>query len=457
MKKKRYILGILFYVICILGLNLLLSFIVRHNKKDLEFIELKLNYKTQLQDTVQVFWGETEEFVEESSQTIFCSSGNLKFQIPTYISYLRIDLGTQPDKKEVTDIIISYRKWNEKFNLFQKQNFLYSNDIVHLEEIQNGAKLETIGQDPYCVFYLGYLTGLKRIQEKQINEKVLFICSCLDLIAVCLFIFRRKVKFIWKVFLKNRKMIWKLACNDFKTKYAGSYFGIFWAFVQPIITITLYWFVFEVGLKNSKVGETPFAIWLIAGLVPWFFHSDVVTNVTNCFIEYSYLVKKIRFPVGILPPVKMISAMFVHLFFLIILLLIYLGFGYEFKFSLFWLLYFSCCIGIYSLAISSITSILYVFFKDVGQIISIILQIFMWITPILWNLETLNIRYIWIFQLNPMYYIVNGYRQIMFGTPKLLSYRFLMTSFQFWAVCIVCLTIGYKLFYRLKPHFADVL
>ena len=85
---------------------------------------------------------------------------------------MRIDLGTQPDKKEVTDIIISYRKWNEKFNLFQKQNFLYSNDIVHLEEIQNGAKLETIGQDPYCVFYLGYLTGLKRIQEKQINEKV---------------------------------------------------------------------------------------------------------------------------------------------------------------------------------------------------------------------------------------------------------------------------------------------
>lgn len=177
-----------------MALNLLVCFIVQNNKKDLEFIELKLNYKAQLQDTIQVFWGETEEFIEENSQTIFSCSGILRFQIPTYISYLRIDLGTQPDKKEVTDIIISYKEWNEEFNLFQKQNFLYSNDIVHLEEIENGARLETIGQDPYCVFYLGDMIGLKKIQEKKVNEKALFICSCLDLIAICLFKCLKKMK-----------------------------------------------------------------------------------------------------------------------------------------------------------------------------------------------------------------------------------------------------------------------
>ena len=77
---------------------------------------------------------------------------------------------------------------------------------------------------------------------------------------------------------QNRKLIWKLAINDFKTRYAGSYLGIFWAFVPPVITVLLYWFVFGVVMPNRATNirgdmELPYILWLIVGIVPWFFFS----------------------------------------------------------------------------------------------------------------------------------------------------------------------------------------
>ena len=93
--------------------------------------------------------------------------------------------------------------------------------------------------------------------------------------------------------IQNRKMILKLAKNDFKTKYAGSYFGIFWAFVPPIVTILLYWFVFQIGFRSEPVGDYPFVLWLTAGLVPWFYFSDAWNGGTASLLEYSYLVKKV--------------------------------------------------------------------------------------------------------------------------------------------------------------------
>ena len=92
--------------------------------------------------------------------------------------------------------------------------------------------------------------------------------------------------------LDNRRMIWKLSKNDFKTKYAGSYFGILWAFVQPIVTIMIYVIIFQFGFKAAPSAEGyPYALTLTSGIIPWFFFSEALLNATNCFREYSYLVK----------------------------------------------------------------------------------------------------------------------------------------------------------------------
>ena len=116
---------------------------------------------------------------------------------------------------------------------------------------------------------------------------------------------------IFGILKNNRKLIFSLAKNDFKTRFAGSYLGIFWAFVQPVVTILVYWFVFQVGFRNGTVDEFPFVLWLTAGLVPWFYFSEALMGATNSLLEYSYLVKKVVFNIDILPVIKVLSALFV--------------------------------------------------------------------------------------------------------------------------------------------------
>ena len=120
----------------------------------------------------------------------------------------------------------------------------------------------------------------------------------------------------------NKGLILSLSKNDFKTKYAGSYLGIVWAFIQPVVTIMVYWFVFTVGLKAGDMAEYPFVLYLISGIVPWFFFQDALNGGTNALMEYNYLVKKVVFKISILPIVKVFSALFVHVFFVAFALVI---------------------------------------------------------------------------------------------------------------------------------------
>lgn len=92
--------------------------------------------------------------------------------------------------------------------------------------------------------------------------------------------------------MSNIRLLIDLTLKDFKKKYVGSYLGILWAFVTPIITIGVFWFVFEVGFKSAPVDNFPFILWLSCGMIPWFFITDVLNNGTNSVIENDYLVKK---------------------------------------------------------------------------------------------------------------------------------------------------------------------
>lgn len=127
--------------------------------------------------------------------------------------------------------------------------------------------------------------------------------------------------------MENRRLIVSLAKNDFKKKFAGSYFGVIWAFVQPVVTVLVYWFVFEKGLNSKatdlKTGiEIPFVLWLMSGLVPWFYFQEALNGGTGVLVEYNYLVKKVVFRIETLPVVKIISSLFAHLFFVVFIILL---------------------------------------------------------------------------------------------------------------------------------------
>ncbi len=261
---------------------------------------------------------------------------------------------------------------------------------------------------------------------------------------------------------ENRKLITRLSVNDFKTRFAGSYLGIIWAFVQPVITIFVYWFVFQKGFKPAAVQDPsgtdiPYVLWLMAGLVPWFFFSEALSGGTRALLDYSYLVKKVVFRIDILPIVKVNSALFVHLFFLAFTLVFFALFGYLPDLYSIQILYYSVSMYIFVLALCYLTSALVVFFRDLNQIINIVLQVGVWATPIMWNMDTMDIgpALKFILKLNPLYYIVVGYRDSLLQKTAFWQ-RWQMTLY-FWAVTICFILLGNYVFRKLRMHFADVL
>lgn len=256
--------------------------------------------------------------------------------------------------------------------------------------------------------------------------------------------------------LGSRKLIVNLAKNDFKTRFAGSYLGIIWAFIQPVVTVMVYWFVFEKGLRANTTLPYPYVLWLVAGLVPWFFFSEALSGGTNALIEYNYLVKKVVFKISVLPVVKVLSALFINSFFIGFVVILCWCYGYHPDLYTLQLLYYIVGLFLLVLGMAYLTSALVVFFRDLTQIINIVLQVGIWMTPIMWDAsERLSPELHRILKLNPVYYIVDGYRDSLLGKVGFWE-KGLWTCY-FWVFVVLLFVVGTTVFKRLKVHFADVL
>ncbi len=302
-------------------------------------------------------------------------------------------------------------------------------------------------------------TGPGVDHQEELAKKII---SCTVLAVACGIFIRLydKITQLPVELWQNRRLIWKLAKNDFKKRYAGSYMGALWALVQPVITVVMYYIVFDKimgnggsGLRDS--GEVPFVLFLTAGLVPWFYFNEAWTNATNALREYDYLVKKVVFKISILPIIKAIAATFIHVFFVLILLVVAAVYGYYPSVYTIQLIYYSVCLFLFVLALSYTTCSVVVLFKDLSQIINIILQIGIWATPIMWNLDNVSPGWKMVFKLNPLVYIVNGYRDAIYG--KVWFFEDFFSTMYFYISTAVLFGIGAIIFKRLKVHFADVL
>lgn len=307
------------------------------------------------------------------------------------------------------------------------------------------------------------LTHYNPLAPDQQTEDLKKFCACALLALACIIfgIYYDRLFIIPKELYQSRSLIWKLAKNDFKKRYAGSYLGFVWALIQPVVTVVMYWVVFDLifNTKSEMVAsgvEVPYVLFLTAGLVPWFYFSEAITNGTNALLEYSYLVKKVVFNISILPIIKLIAATFIHVFFVVVMLIVAALYGYYPTIYTVQVVYYSFCLFVLVLAMSYCTCAIVVFFKDLAQIINIALQVGMWATPILWNIGMIHDEKLLILiKLNPLVYIVNGYRYAIYGNEWF--YEHFYSSTYFWIVTVTLFCIGSLIFKRLKVHFADVL
>jgi lipopolysaccharide transport system permease protein/teichoic acid transport system permease protein len=256
---------------------------------------------------------------------------------------------------------------------------------------------------------------------------------------------------IWK----SKRLLLDLIKNDFRSRYLNNYLGVFWAFIQPSITILIFWFVFQVGFKSAPVQDTPFVLWLIAGMIPWFFFAEALGSATNAILDNGFLVKNIVFRVSLLPIVKISSALMIHIFFIMFMVGMHFYYGYTPSIYWFQIVYYLIASIILLLGISWITSSVVIFFRDIGQLIAMVIQFGFWLTPIFWMLSRVPEQFQWIFKLNPVYYITQGYRDAFIY--HVWFWEKPMETLQFWMITMTFFALGAVVFRKLRPHFADVL
>lgn len=259
-----------------------------------------------------------------------------------------------------------------------------------------------------------------------------------------------------KEMFRDKKVIFNLAKNDFKSRYAGSFLGILWAFIQPCVTVIIYAFIFGSGLRIQPTDNTfPFLLFLISGIIPYFFFNDAINTATNSIIEYSYVLKKMVFNADYLPLIKVLSSVYVHVFFILLGIVIFMINGHFFSLYLIQVLYYSFCAAALAISIAYFTSALTVFFRDISQIVNIIMQFMMWLTPIMYDLNTFPSWIGNLLKFNPLYYIVEGYRDSFFR--GIGFYEHPVMTIYFWSIVITLFVIGRKVFNKLKSSFVDVL
>lgn len=273
-----------------------------------------------------------------------------------------------------------------------------------------------------------------------------------------------KLKRIKNGLIKYFKMIIKFAVNDLKKRYSGSLLGFIWAYVQPLVVILVWWFVFEVGIKNAPVGNYPFIVFLVPAYVGWTYISDSIMQSSNSLYEYSYLVKKIKFKIEILPLVKVASTFFIHLFFVVFAMAIYWIYGFTPSWSWLQLIYYCFAATVLLAGTSWLVSSLSVFWKDIVQLINVLLQVGFWLTPVFWNPDTMDkgSMVLKVLKCNPAYYIVAGYRESLMGVNSegeqiLFFTTHLQQTILFWSITLIVFCLGLLCFKKLSKHYADLL
>lgn len=265
-----------------------------------------------------------------------------------------------------------------------------------------------------------------------------------------------RLQLVIKESFENRRQIHTLAKKELQKKYKGSLLGISWAFFKPLLFISIYWFAISFGFRTGgDLGEIPFIAWLATGIAPWFFISDTLVYGANSIRSTSYLVTKMKFPLSIIPIYRIVSMWYVHIMFLVIVFIITILSGVMPTLYLIQLPYFILCSLLFMVVLTWITSTLVVISKDFEQFIRSISTVMFWLVPVLWNIDLMSEPLKKIISLNPMVYLISGYRQTFLGE----GWFWENTSYTiyFWVVLALLAWFGSYIHTKLRSQFADIL
>ena len=242
---------------------------------------------------------------------------------------------------------------------------------------------------------------------------------------------------IFKRIYDYRELLKTSIKKDIGGKYKNSFLGVLWSFVNPLLQIIVYAIIFPLIMKSDIPN---YVVFMVCGLIPWNYFSTVINRASFVMIENGNIIKKVYFPREILPLSLVTSETVNFLISSILILLFALGYGvhlnilYILFYPLVLLVQYVLLLGI-SLIVSSVT----VYFRDLQHFIGVLLQLFFYATPIVYAVDVIPANFRWILKLNPMTYIIEGYRDI-FWQPTMPNITNLLVVLAIGiAICIIVL------------------
>lgn len=260
------------------------------------------------------------------------------------------------------------------------------------------------------------------------------------------------IKILWK----NKRLAWQLGRNDFKNRFANTSLGSIWGFLSPFIFMMMYVIVFQCIFRQEGPGGSPYVVWFMPGMAMWMTINDGIIGASNSIRGYSYLVKKVIFPVDIIPVISLIANAFVAIFLFLIAIVVCIIF--NFTPNILQAIY--CIFAVYAflVAITRFTSAVTTLVPDFSNLLGIIMQLFFWLTPVVWNLDMIanHQTILKVLQCLPFTYLVSGFRACFMGQNIVTAGNGVYTII-FWVITIVLFVWGNYIFKKSKKDFADVL
>ena len=255
---------------------------------------------------------------------------------------------------------------------------------------------------------------------------------------------------VFKNLYNYRELLKTNIKKEVRGKYKNSFLGVLWSFLNPLLQIVVYAIVFQLILKNPQEN---YAIFICCGLIPWTYFSSAISRSAFTMVENGNILKKVYFPIEILP-ISIVTSETVNFLISTIIILGFVIFG-GLGISKYIIFYPLVLLAQYLLliAISFIVSSISVYVRDLQHLIGVALQLLFYAAPIVYSPEVIPQEYQWILTFNPMAYIINGYRDIFYyqTMPDIAS------IFGLIAISIVLCVIGYLIFNKLQKGFAEEL
>lgn len=267
---------------------------------------------------------------------------------------------------------------------------------------------------------------------------------------------------VFKEQINHFYLIRRLSLYEIKNQNRNNYLGMAWELINPSIQIFIYWFVFGTILQRApiQVGsiEVPFFMWLLAGFFLWIFCYRSIIQGSKSIYSRLRMLSKMNFPMSVIPNFVIFSNLYIHLVLLAISIIIFQFFGYYISIYYLQFIYFIFAAFSLLFSISLITSTLSTIARDFHMFLNATLRMLLYLSGVLWPITLLSDMPIImkIMMLNPLFYLIEGYRAAFFGTEWFFITHWEYTLY-FWGLVIVLFIIGSVFHVKFRRHFIDYL